>query len=376
MVLDIFDRQEILTRNKKMKKNFLIIIIVTSLLSCSRKVEKTNPTSESITESVYASGIVKSKDQYQVFSPVNGLIQKIYVAEGDTVKKEQALIKVTSETARLNTENAQLAADYGTVSANKDKLNEIQANINFLKSKKQNDSLLWEKQRNLWQQGIGTRNELDQRELAFKNDAAAYNAAIFRYNDLQKQLSFTAAQSKNNLQISKAVAGDFTVKSQVNGRVYSIAKEPGEMVTTQTPVAVIGAGNFMLELQVDEYDIKKIIPGLQVLVTMDSYKNKVYEAKVTRIIPFMNDRTRSFTVEAVFDTQPTALYPNLSVEANIVIQAKKNTITIPRDYLVDDSLVLMPGSKKKKVVTGLMDYQKVEIVSGLNTTDEIIKPVQ
>jgi HlyD family secretion protein len=360
-----------------MKKNFLIIIIIiTSLLSCSRKVEKTNPASESITESIYASGIVKSKDQYQVFSPVNGLIQKIYVAEGDTVKKEQAIIKVTSETARLNTENAQLAADYGTVSANKDKLNEIQANINFLKSKKQNDSLLWEKQRNLWQQGIGTRNELDQRELSFKNDAAAYNAAIFRYNDLQKQLSFTAAQSKNNLQISKAVAGDFTVKSQVNGRVYSIAKEPGEMVTTQTPVAVIGAGNFMLELQVDEYDIKKIIPGLQVLVTMDSYKNKVYEAKVTRIIPFMNDRTRSFTVEAVFDTQPPALYPNLSVEANIVIQAKKNTITIPRDYLVDDSLVLMPGGKKKKVVTGLMDYQKVEIVSGLNTTDEIIKPVQ
>ena len=130
----------------------------------------------------------------------------------------------------------------------------------------------------------------------------------------------------------------------------------------------------MLELQVDEYDVEKIKPGQKLLLTMDSYKNKVFEATVTRIIPFMSDRTRSFTVEAAFVTRPPVLYPNLTVEANIVIQTKEKAITIPTDYLLNDSLVILPSGEKKKVVTGLKDYRKVEIISGLTAADEIVKP--
>ena len=360
-----------------MKQPFQIMIVTALLLSCKSKQEKISPVSESITESVYASGIVKSIDQYQVFSPVNGLIQEIFVKEGDTVKIDDDILKVKSETARLNTENAKLVSDYGTVNANADKLEEAQTNINFLKTKMKNDSLLMERQRNLWAQEIGTRNELEQRELAYKNDLASYSAAVSRYKTLEKQLSLTEAQSKNSLQISKTIAGDYAVKSKVNGRVYSIAKKNGEMVNTQTPIAVIGgAGNFMLELQVDEYDVEKIIPGQKLLLTMDSYKNKVFEAVVTRIIPFMNDRTRSFTVEAAFTTRPPVLYPNLTVEANIIIQSKEKVITIPVDYLVSDSLVLLASGKNRKVVTGLRDYQKVEIISGLTTADELLKPAK
>jgi len=358
-----------------MKSLFKILIAIIVLQSCGNKKEKVSPLKETITESVYASGIIKSINQYQVFSPVNGLIQKILVQEGDTVKINDDIFRVKSETARLNTENAQLASDYGTVNSNSGKLNEAQANINFLKTKLKNDSLLMERQRNLWAEQIGTRNELDQRELAYKNAVAAYSAAVFRYQDLKRQLSFTEAQSKNNLQISKTIAGDYTIKSQVNGRVYNIIKKEGESVTTQTAVAVIGgAGDFIIELQVDEYDIQKIFAGQKVLIKMDSYKNEVFEARVDRIIPFMNERSRSFTVEAVFITKPTALFPNLTVEANVIIQTKNDAITIPVDYLINDSLVMLSSGEKKKLVTGLKDYRKVEILRGLSTADVIIKP--
>ena len=149
------------------------------------------------------------------------------------------------------------------------------------------------------------------------------------------------------------------------------------MVNLQTPLAVVGgAGNFILELQVDEYDIEKIKPGQQILVTMDSYKNEVFEAEVTRVLPLMNERTRSFTIEAVFTKGPPALYPNLTTEANIVLQTRENTITIPRDFLVNDSTVMLADGKERKVVTGVMDFQKVEIINGLTTTDEIMKPVE
>jgi hypothetical protein len=68
------------------------------------------------------------------------------------------------------------------------------------------------------------------------------------------------------------------------------------------------------------------------------------------------------------------LYPNLTAEANIVTRSRKNALLIPRNYLVNDSLVMIGKNKIKKVVTGLKDYQKVEIVNGLTAHDVIFKP--
>lgn len=360
-----------------MKPYLLFAFILLMLTSCQGKQEKTTPTVENISESVYASGVVKSKDQHQVFPTVSGTIQQILVTEGDVVKRGDPLLKVENNTARLSTENARLAAEYARVSANTEKLNELQEAINLARSRKQNDSLLLVRQRNLWANRIGTRVELEQRELSYKNAVTAYKSAILRYNDLKKQLDFAARQSQKNLQISQSMSDDYTVKSEISGKVYSVLKEKGEMVSPQSPVAVIGdADEFILELQVDEYDIARVMPGQKVLLNLDSYRGQVFEAKVYKINPAMNERTRSFTVEASFVTTPPALYPNLTTEANIIIQAKENALTIPRDYLLEGSFVLTEDDEKVQVKTGLKDYQKVEILDGLTKEKVIVKPAQ
>jgi HlyD family secretion protein len=342
-----------------MRIKLTCIILSTIFFSCKSNQEKTKPTTENITESVYAAGIIKTKNQYQVFSTVNGLIRQILVTEGDIVKKGDPLMKVLNETAQLNTENAKLAADYAAVNANQDKLNELKINIDLAKSKMENDQLLQQRQRNLWLQNIGTKNELEQKELAYKNSANAYDAAILRYNDLKRQLK------------------DFTIKSETDGKVYSVMKEQGEMVNTQSPVAIIGnADQFLVELQVDEYDIARIQTGQKIVLNMDSYKGQVFEAVVTKIDPIMNDRSRSFTVEAGFITKPPTLFPNLTTEANIIIQTKQKVLLIPRNYLIDDDYVLMENKEKRKVSTGLKDYQKVEILSGLTANEIILKPAK
>lgn len=359
----------------KIKLTCLTFIII--FFSCKQKQEKTKPVTENITESVYAAGVIKTKNQYQVFSAVNGLIQQILVTEGDTVKKGDPLIRVLNETARLNADNAKLSADYAAVNANRDKLNELKINIDLAKSKKDNDLLLLQRQRNLWSQDIGSKNELNQKELAYKNSSNSYEASILRYNELKRQLSFSEQQSQKNLQISVSITKDFTIKSETNGKVYSILKEPGEMVNTQIPVAIIGdAEEFLVELQVDEYDIARIRTGQKIVIKLDSYKGQVFEAVVIKINPFMNDRSRSFTVEASLITKPPALYPNLTTEANIIIQTKEKALLIPRSYLIDESFVMMENKEKRKVTTGLKDYQKVEILSGLTVNDIILKPAK
>ena len=145
----------------------------------------------------------------------------------------------------------------------------------------------------------------------------------------------------------------------------------------QQPIATIGdAGEFILELLVDEYDIARIKEGQKIIVQMDSYKGKIYEAVITRIDPIMDERTRSFLVEAGFINAPEKLYPNLSAEANIVVQTKEKTLTIPRNYLVQDSFVLLENKEKRKVTTGLKDYQIVEILDGITASDKLLDPLK
>ncbi len=354
---------------------FQFFIAFLLLASCKNKQEKISPVEEKITESVYASGMVKSKNQYQVYSSVNGLVAEVLVTEGSLVNKGDALIRLTNTSAQLNADNAKLTAEYAAANANTEKLNELTIATEQAKNKLDNDAQLLERQQNLWAQQIGTRNELEQRELAYKNSAKAFEAAKLRYAQLQKQISFQEKQAQKNVQIAATLAGDFTIKSEVAGKVYTLLKEKGEIVNTQTAVALIGdATGFIVELQIDEYDITKVKPGQKIVLNMDSYKGQVFEATVTKINPIMNERTKSFTAEAAFTEKPATLYPNLTCEANIIIQQKDKAITIPRAYLTDSSFVLLENNEKRKVTTGLKDYQKAEILNGLTVKDILIKP--
>jgi HlyD family secretion protein len=356
-------------------KKYIVCLLCLAIFSCKKKVETTKPKVENISESVYASGAIKSKNQYQVFANANGIIQDIMVSEGDMVKKGTPLIIISNETFRINSENAQLAADFADYNANANKLNELKINIDLAKAKMLNDSTLFNRQKELWAQQIGSKVELEQRELAYQNSKTNYKAALLRYEDLNKQIKFSSDQSKKTLQLNRKLESDYTVKSEVDGKVYSLFKKKGEMVNVQTPLAVIGsADNYTLELQIDEYDIIKVKLGQKILVSLDSYKGEVFEAKVDKVYPIMNERSKTFTIEAVFTKAPPVLFPNLTVEANIVIQTKVNVLTIPRNLIAKGDTIVKSTGEKVKITLGLKDYQKAEVLSGINADDELIKP--
>jgi multidrug efflux pump subunit AcrA (membrane-fusion protein) len=118
----------------------------------------------------------------------------------------------------------------------------------------------------------------------------------------------------------------------------------------------------------------RVALGQKVLVTMDSYKGEVFDAIVDKIYPIMDERSRTFTIEAHFVRPPGKLYPNLTAEANIVIRTKGNAITIPKTYLIDNEYVLVSKKERRKVKIGLADYQKVEVLEGLKKDEIIYKP--
>jgi multidrug efflux pump subunit AcrA (membrane-fusion protein) len=157
--------------------------------------------------------------------------------------------------------------------------------------------------------------------------------------------------------------------------VYDLLIEPGELATPQKPVAVIGsASDLYLEMEVDEFDIRRIKPGQHVFVTLDSYGGQAFEAEVTRVIPLMNERSRTFKVEARFTKRPPQLFPNLTVEASIVIRTKENALLVPASYIVDGTYVLTDGDEKTLVKLGAHDMEKVEVLEGITANTTLYKP--
>jgi HlyD family secretion protein len=351
------------------------LICLFLLYACQRDPSPIKPRIEDISQSVYASGIIKSKDQYEVFTSVNGIIKEILVKEGDSVNVGTPLLKIFNKPSALNAKNAQLAAEYASLSAKGERLDELKISINIAKAKMESDSLLWQRQQTLWSQNIGSKVEFEQRELNYKNSRDTYRSAIVRYKDLQRQLEFNAQQSKNTFEINNTLAEEFTIKSEIRGKVFNVLKSKGETTNASSPIALIGNDSaFILELQVDERDITLIRPAQKAFVSMDSHKGRTFEASITKINPVMNGRTKSFTVEAEFVTPPEILYPFLTAEANILIQTKTDAMIIPRSYVVNDSFVITKADNRKKIVTGLRDYQSIEVLSGLSKDEFIIKP--
>ncbi len=360
----------------KVAQSFIISALLL-FISCSKEKESILVSASDITEVVYASGKVKAVDQYNVYSTVNGVLQNIFINVGDDIQKGQTLLEIDNVTSQLNTENARIALDLSAENNRKgsDKIQEIELNVNLALEKLQLDSSLFFRQKKLWEQNIGTQLELEQKKLAYNNSTINYQTAQKRLSQLKTQLQNELKRANVTYDINKKLFSDYSIKSSVNGKVYDILKERGELVSSQTPLALIGkADTFLLELSVDENDIIKISLGQKVLVTMDSYKGQVLDAVVDKIYPIMNERSRTFMVEAHFINPPKKLFPNLSAEANIIIQVKKNIITVPNNYVIDGKYVLVQDNKKREIKTGLKDYQKVEVLKGLKVNEVIYKP--
>lgn len=353
---------------------FFLLVILFSALSCSKKRDGIKPKMGSVTESVYAAGVIKADNQYTVFSTVNGILQKIRVIAGQSITQGQLLFDLESEKAALNTENARLAYQLSQESSRyvKDKIAEMELKVQSARDRMILDESIFNRNKKI--RALEGISEIDFEgiELAYKSSKLNYETAQKQLAQLKVQLDNEQSRNKVNLKFNQQSQSDYSVKSAFAGQLFDVLVKEGTLVTTQTPLAIIGKSNaFILELEVDENDMVRVALGQKVLVTMDSYKGEVFDAIVDKIYPIMDERSRTFKIEAHFVKHPEKLYPNLTAEANIVIRTKENAITIPKTYLIDNEYVLVNKKERRKVKIGLADYQKVEILEGLKKDETI-----
>ncbi len=346
------------------------------LVSCNNNEEKIQPTITEITESVYSSITIQPDSLYQVHAIVNGILDKNLVEEGDTVAKETPLIQIINNSPKLNAENAKLSYELAqkNYKGSAAVLSSIDEEIKAAALKITNDSINYYRQKNLWDQQIGSRVAYDTKKLAYELSTNSLDLLKNKYDRTKEELETQLKQARNNYTTSIITTKDFTINSKINGKVYALYKNPGEIVSTVEPLASVGSAMvFVIEMLVDEVDIVKIKKGQKAIITLDAYNSQVFTAKVSKIYPKKDERNQTFMVEALFDKAPEVLYPGLSGEANIIIAHKKEVLTIPKQYLIEDSKVKTDNGIVD-IVIGLQSMDTVEILSGISEQTWIYKP--
>lgn len=344
--------------------------------ACKDKRETTKVTRNQLVEAVYSSVTVEPQDVYQINSSVSGYIDKLFVDEGDLINQGDLLCIISNKTPQLNEENTKLAylllQDSYTGSSNL--LEEMRTELQSAKMKLQLDSVNLNRIKNLVHTGVSSKSEYDNVSLNYEVSRNNYLNVKKRLARKEKELTKQSEQLKNNLTISKLKSNDYLVKSSIKGEVFQFFKKKGEYVSMQEPVAIIGKSHaFILKMKIDEVDISKVSLGQKVMVSLEAFKNKVFEAKITKIYPKMDERSQTFTIEAVFVKSPGKLYMGLTGEANIVIHEKKRALVIPREYLISGDKV-ETESGLVTVQTGLSNWSYVEILNGLKEGVVILKP--
>jgi len=366
----------LLYKTFRMIHRAFILILSLHLISCVSDSEKILPTKITMTESVYSSVTVQPDSLYQAYAAVGGILDQNLLEEGDVVRKGQPILQIINNAPKLNTENARLALQLAreNYEGSATVLSGIQDEISAVKLTLKSDSINYFRQKNLWEQQIGSKIDFDNRKLAYELSQNRLLLLQNKYKRTKNELETQVRQAQNNFKTSQITTKDFTVTSKINGKVYALFKNPGEIVTTMEPLAAIGSKNvFLVEMLIDEVDIVKIKKGQKALITLDAYNSKVFETTISKIYPSKDERSQTFKIEAVFKETPEVLYPGLAGEGNIIIAQKNNVLSIPKEYLIGVNKVQTENGEVT-VSIGLQNMDKVEIRSGIDADTYIYKP--
>ena len=344
---------------------------------------------------VVATGKIQPLSKVEVKSKASGMVKKLYVDYDDKVKEGQVLaeldkvqLEAVVREAQANYQAAEAALDSAKAQLERNKVDAEGPDVPFLK-------LNMERAEQMYKDGVMSKSFVEDAE---KN----YQLALNKLMSAQRELLVSRAEiSKADAQMAQAKAAlenaeedlrNSTIVSPISGIVLSREVNVGDGVSSililgsqATLVMTLGdTSEVYVQGKVDEADIGKVYLGQPARIVVESFKDKKFTGKVTRISPFGKEKDNVTTFEVrVSISNPTGeLKANMTANAEILLEEKKNVLMVPESSLIYDkdrsASVELPdpkadnGRKKIPVKLGISNGVKTEIVSGLTEKQQVI----
>ncbi len=348
-----------------------------------------------IARSVVATGKVQPLAKVEVKSKASGIVKKIYVDYGDWVKAGQVLVELDKEElrARLREAGATLQAAQAAEEAAKAtyERNLVEAegpDVPFLKTS-------WERAQQLHKDGLIAKSLLEDAEKAYqlglnKQMTALRNTAVSRAEMARAKAQVAQAQAA--LDRAEEDLRNSTIVSPIDGLVLSRDVQVGDAVSSilvlgsqATLVMTLGDVSDVYVLgKVDEADIGKVYLDQAARIVVESFKDKKFEGKVTKISPLgkEKDNVVTFEVRVSIHNPSGELKANMSANAEIILEEKKGVLLIPEAAIIYDkdrnTLAEVPDPKAEKgrhkvsVKLGISNGVKTELISGVNEKQQVV----
>jgi len=374
-----------------LKKIIVVVVVGILLFFVSGSLFGSNTQSQITTDTVKKATIVDTvgesgniqSNQLTVYSVSNGVIEELYVKNGQTVQKGDKLFQVQSTAS--SQDKAQAYASY--LSA-KTTLDAAQAKINSLQAAafKANQTFVNDK---------GSVSNPETSDPNYIQEKATWLQAEADYKN-QTAVIAQAQASLNSALLSYQATQDSVVTAQVAGVISNLSYEIGDQVTaassgnsntdtTASSVLVIGTDTEnVVKIQINEMDINKIKVGQEASVTLSAIKDKTFKGVVTRVDDYGTSNSGVITYNVfVKITDPTeAIKPLMSAVVTIQTTKHENALVVPNSAVkpykggkavqVKDTSKTGNQLKYIQVKTGIKSTNQTEILEGVTEGMEVV----
>lgn len=348
------------------------------LLGACSTASEHRPYRKEVIDAVYASGFLKPDSAYQVTAQTEGVILRRMVNEGDTVSAGQLLYSVESGVAGAEQAAADAAYQLAARAAgpHSPALIELEQEVRNAFIRLHNDSINLSRYQLLWEQKAIARADYDKALLQYNTSRNELTARQQRLLRQQEEAGLRITQERSRVKAAEQAFTQTHIRSALNGKVFELMKQPGEVVKRNEWVATVGkAGAVYAELWVDENDFSRIHEGQELWLRADAFRDHPVRATITRIYPVIERGKQACRVDArLIDTLP-AQVAYTSLEANIVIRKNSRALVIPKVWLQGkDSVLIKDNGEKKKVriTKGIETLDEVEIIKGVDDNTVIL----
>jgi len=301
-------------------------------------------------------GNVEGEQSVKVFSTVPNRVTNIYVNIGDNVRKGQLL---------------------ATINADKisDAVTQAEAGLEATQSQYNTTEAEFQRVQKLYDESVVSQSHYD----AVKAQRDAAKSAV---KQMEAALSATSSQFQ-----------DTRIKSPISGVIAMKNYELGDMAAPQIPFfEVVDMDPIKVSINVIERYLGMITPGLDAIITVNSYPDEKFSGKVNIVNPTLDAMTRTASAEIIIDNGSLKLKPGMFANVEVITREKKNVPVIPDYAIIEKTALDYSGGKistgkvkiekfvftikdsialKQQIETGIEHNNLVEILSGIKTGDVI-----
>ncbi len=343
----------------------LLFVFVWTIYFLYKKSEKKpevfeteSPVVTDIIKKTVATGSIVPRKEILIKPKVSGIIEKIYVEAGHMIKEGDVIARVKIIPDMIN-------------------LNNAESRVNRSRINLENAQKDYDRNKSLFDNGVISKSDMQRLEVALKSAREETDAA-----DNNLQLIRAGATAKSGS------ASNTLIRSTISGMILDMPVKEGNSVIESntfnegTTIAVVAdMGEMIFEGKVDESEVGKIKPGMDIILTIGAIESMKFKAKLEYISPkgVEENGAIQFQIKAALQLEDSVFVrAGYSANADIVLDRRDQVLAVKEGLLQFDKdsayVEIATGEQqfeKRFVKLGLSDGINVEVLNGIDKNAKI-----